>query len=212
VTPAVWLIASYLLGSIPSAYLAGRLARGIDLREHGSGNLGATNTFRVLGPRLAAGVMLLDMAKGFVPAAFFPQLDGGAAWGWALAYGGAAILGHVYSIYLRFHGGKGVATAAGVFLALSPVAVGIAVAGWLAVLRIGRMVSLASIVAAAILVAVLILTEGRPEVLTLGILVAAFVIYSHRANVRRILRGEEHRFGQGNDTGIARARKGEKRP
>jgi acyl phosphate:glycerol-3-phosphate acyltransferase len=194
--PWLWLIASYLLGSIPSSYLAGKWTRGIDLREHGSGNLGATNTFRVLGPRIAAPVMIFDLIKGFIPAAIFAQWDGSDAWAWALAYGAAAILGHVFSLYMRFRGGKGVATAAGVFLALSPVAVGVALAAWLIVLRVGRMVSLASIAAAVILVVTLILTEDRTEVLVLGIAVATFVVYAHRSNVRRILKGEEYRFGQ----------------
>jgi len=202
VTPLLWVLISYLLGSIPSSYIAGRVVRGIDLREHGSGNLGATNTFRVLGPRVAAPVMLLDMAKGLVPAALFPQLDGEAAWGWALAYGAAAILGHVFSIYMRFQGGKGVATATGVFAALSPVATGIALVAWLLVLRFGRMVSLASIVAAATLVGALVLTEDRAEVLALGVVVAAFVVFRHRSNVGRILRGEEHRFGTPGKPGL----------
>jgi acyl phosphate:glycerol-3-phosphate acyltransferase len=197
VIPLALVIVAYLLGSIPSSYIAGRVTRGIDLREHGSGNLGATNTFRVLGPRLAAPVMVADMGKGFLPTALFPQLDGTGQWGWALAYGAAAIVGHVFSIYMRFRGGKGVATATGVFLALSPVAMVIAIGGWRVVLRLSRMVSLASIVAAAILVVALVLTEDRSEVLTLGILVATFVVYAHRSNVGRILRGEEHRFGAG---------------
>lgn len=191
----LWVIASYLLGSIPSSYIAGRRVRGIDLREHGSGNLGATNTFRVLGPRVAAPVMVFDMAKGFVPAAVFAQWDGSDRWAWALAYGAAAILGHVFSIYMGFRGGKGVATAAGVFLALSPLAVGIAIVAWLGVLGITRMVSLASITGASIMVAAMVITEDRPEVLTLGIFVAAFVIFAHRTNVKRIFRGEEYRFG-----------------
>jgi acyl phosphate:glycerol-3-phosphate acyltransferase len=203
VTPLLWVVVSYLLGSIPSSYIAGRMVRGIDLREHGSGNLGATNTFRVLGARVAAPVMLFDMAKGLVPAALFPQLDGEAGWAWALAYGAAAILGHVFSIYMRFQGGKGVATATGVFAALSPVATGIALVAWLLVLRFGRMVSLASIVAAATLVGALVLTEDRAEVLALGVVVAAFVVFKHRANVGRILRGEEHRFGTTGKPGLA---------
>lgn len=193
--PLLWVVAGYLLGSIPSSYIAGRLVRGIDLRQHGSGNLGATNTFRVLGAKVAAPVMVFDMAKGFIPAALFAHWDGSEQWAWALAYGAAAILGHVFSIYMRFQGGKGVATAAGVFLALSPVAMGFAIAAWLGVLGFTRMVSLASITAAAILVGALVLTESRAEVLTLGIFVAVFVIYAHRANVKRIIRGEEHRFG-----------------
>jgi acyl phosphate:glycerol-3-phosphate acyltransferase len=199
-TPWLLLGLSYLLGSVPSSYIAGRVFRGIDLREHGSGNLGATNAFRVLGARLAAPVMVADLTKGFIPTALFPQIDMVENWRWALGYGAAAIIGHVFPIYMRFRGGKGVATATGVFLALSPVAVGVALAAWLAVLRIGRMVSLASIVAAVILVGALVLTESRPQVLSLGVVVAAFVIYAHRGNVRRILRGEEHRFGSPRNT------------
>ncbi|MDR0787871.1 MAG: glycerol-3-phosphate 1-O-acyltransferase PlsY [Gemmatimonadota bacterium] len=194
---AALLLASYLLGAFPSSYVAGRLTRGIDLRQYGSGNLGATNAFRVLGARVAAPVMAADMLKGFIPVAFFPHLDGNASWAWALAFGGAAILGHVFPVYMNFRGGKGVATATGVFLALSPVAVGVAMAVWLIVLRIWRMVSLASVVAAVVLVAALPLTESRPEVTTLGILVAVFVVFAHRSNIRRILRGEEYRFGSG---------------
>lgn len=196
IVPLAWVLASYLLGSVPSSYIAGRLVRGIDLRKHGSGNLGATNTFRVLGPKVAAPVMVFDIAKGFVPPALFGQWDHSSQWAWALAYGAAAILGHVFSIYMGFRGGKGVATGAGVFLALSPVAVGVAMAAWLAVLLWRRVVSLASIVAALVMTLVLILTESRPEVMTLGILVASFVIYAHRSNVKRLLRGEELAFGQ----------------
>ena len=195
-TPALLVVAAYLLGSIPSSYIAGRLVRDIDLREHGSGNLGATNTFRVLGAKVAAPVMLFDVLKGFAPAGLFPLWDGEGAWGWTLAYGAAAILGHVFSAYMRFRGGKGVATAAGVFLALAPVAVLAAFAVWLVTLKVGRMVSLASILAAVVLVAVLAFTAERPEVLGLGVAVAAFVIFSHRANIRRIARGEEYRFGR----------------
>ena len=113
------LLAAYLIGAVPTSYLIGRMARGIDLREHGSGNLGATNAFRVLGWRLALPVLLIDVFKGWFPAFVFPRLDG-AGWEWALAYGAAAILGHVFSVYVNFKGGKGVATGAGVFLALAP--------------------------------------------------------------------------------------------
>jgi glycerol-3-phosphate acyltransferase PlsY len=196
VTAYLLVVASYLIGSIPSSYLAGRWARGIDLREHGSGNLGATNTFRVLGARVAAPVMVLDVLKGLAPTLYFPRWDGRAAWAWALAYGGAAILGHVFSIYMRFRGGKGVATAAGVFTALAPLAVLPALVVWLVVLRVFRMVSLASICAAVALVVALAGTERRPPVLILGIAVALFVVYAHRANIRRIVRGEEYRFGR----------------
>jgi acyl phosphate:glycerol-3-phosphate acyltransferase len=188
------VLAAYLVGSFPSSYLAGRLARGIDLREHGSGNLGATNTFRVLGARLAAPVMILDVLKGFAPVALFPLWDGRTAWSWVLAYGAAAIVGHVFSVFTSFRGGKGVATAAGVFLALAPAAMAPALLAWLIVLFASRMVSLASLVAAMTLLISLLLLEDRQAVQLLGTAVAAFVIYAHRANIGRIARGEEHRF------------------
>jgi glycerol-3-phosphate acyltransferase PlsY len=196
VSPWLLVVASYLLGSVPASYVAGRMARGIDLREHGSGNLGATNTFRVLGAKVAAPVMAFDVLKGFVPAWFFPLWDASPDWRWALVYGAAAIVGHVFSIYMRFRGGKGVATGAGVFLALAPAAVGGAFLVWLVTLRLGRMVSLASILAAVTVVPFIWLTTERWEVRALGVVLGAFVVFSHRANVGRILRGEEHRFGR----------------
>jgi glycerol-3-phosphate acyltransferase PlsY len=195
-SPWLLLAASYLLGSVPASYLAGRWTRGIDLREHGSGNLGATNTFRVLGAKVAAPVMIFDVLKGFFPTLAFERWDSSADWRWALAYGAAAIVGHVFSIYMRFKGGKGVATGAGVFLGLAPAAVGGAFAVWLVSLFIGRMVSLSSILAAITVVPLLWLWQDRVEVLVLGTAVAAFILYAHRANVGRILRGEEHRFGK----------------
>jgi glycerol-3-phosphate acyltransferase PlsY len=196
VIAALLVVVAYLVGSTPSSYLAGKWTRGIDLRQHGSGNLGSTNTFRVLGPRIAAPVMVVDVLKGFAPAALFPQLDGRLSGYWALAYGAAAILGHVFSVYTRFKGGKGVATAAGVFLALAPAAVLPAIAVWLVVLAAWRMVSLASVSAALTLIIALLLLEHRPAVRVLGAAVATFVIFAHRSNLRRIARGEEYRFGQ----------------
>jgi acyl phosphate:glycerol-3-phosphate acyltransferase len=195
-THLLLVAAAYLLGAFPTSYLAGRLTRGLDLRLHGSGNLGASNTFRVLGARVAAPVMVVDMAKGFIPAWFFPLWAGGPVGAWALAYGAAAVVGHVFPVYLRFRGGKGVATAGGVFLALSPSAVGVALAVWLAVLGVGRMVSLASMSAALALVATLATFDRRPLVVGLGALMAAFVIFAHRDNIGRIVRGEEYRFGR----------------
>lgn len=195
-SPWLWVVVSYLLGAVPSSYIAGRLTRGIDLREHGSGNLGASNTFRVLGARVAAPVMLFDLAKGWIPASLFPLFDGSAAWEWMLAYGAAAIAGHVFPVYMRFRGGKGVATATGVFLALAPVAVAVALIVWGAVLALFRMVSLASIAAAIALAVLLLALETRAAVVWLGVGVAAFVILAHHSNLRRIARGEEYRFGR----------------
>jgi acyl phosphate:glycerol-3-phosphate acyltransferase len=198
VTPWLLLIAAYLLGAIPSSYIAGRAARGIDLREHGSGNLGASNTFRVLGARVAAPVMLFDVFKGWLPAWYFPSVDGAPAWEWALAYGAAAVIGHVLPVYMRFRGGKGVATAAGVFLAVSPpAAIGVAIGAWVLVLAATRIVSLASISAAVAMVVMLSVLETRAPVLWLGVAVASFVVFAHRSNIRRLVRGEELQFRRG---------------
>lgn len=194
--PAVGLAAAYLLGSIPAAYLAGR-ARGVDLRQHGSGNLGATNALRVLGWRVGVPVFLFDALKGFVPAFFFWRWFG-AHPHWAMAYGLAAIVGHVKPIFLLGRGGgggKGVATAAGVFLGLAPVAMLASTAVFAAVVFASGYVSLASLSAAVALVVALALTVGmRAPVFGVGVLVAAFVFWSHRANIGRLRRGEESSF------------------
>ncbi|HYJ80725.1 MAG TPA: glycerol-3-phosphate 1-O-acyltransferase PlsY [Longimicrobiaceae bacterium] len=197
--PWLLVLAAYLWGAIPASYLAGKWTRGIDLRRHGSGNLGATNTFRVLGARVAAPVMVFDILKGLLPVVIFSQLDGSADWRWELAYGAAAVVGHVFSVYMKLRGGKGVATSAGVFLALAPIAVGVGLAVWLVVMRLTRMVSAGS-VAAALAVAVILHVPGapvRPPVRILGTGVALFVVFAHRSNLARILRGEESRFSFG---------------
>jgi acyl phosphate:glycerol-3-phosphate acyltransferase len=194
VIQALLVLASYLIGSFPTSYVAGRAIRGIDLREHGSGNLGATNAFRVLGWRAATPIFVVDILKGFLPAWLFVQIDGTASTLWALLYGTAAIVGHVFSVYVRFKGGKGVATGAGVFLALAPVAVLGGLVLWLAIVFATGYVSLASITAAAALPLLVAILGAPREVLILSLLLAVFVIYAHRANIRRLLRGEEHRF------------------
>jgi acyl phosphate:glycerol-3-phosphate acyltransferase len=195
VTPWLLVVASYLFGAIPASYIAGRMAKGIDLREHGSGNLGATNTFRVLGAKVAAPVMLFDIAKGTIPVVAFSQWDGSPDWRWELAYGAAAIVGHVFSIYMRFKGGKGVATSAGVFGALAPVPLLAGFAVWLAVLKGMRMVSAASILAALTVGVLVWIVPTRAEVRFLGMAIVAFVVFAHRSNIGRILNGTEPRFG-----------------
>jgi glycerol-3-phosphate acyltransferase PlsY len=173
-----------------------RAARGIDLREHGSGNLGATNAYRVLGWPIAVPIFIVDIAKGWFPAFAFPRWDGVEGIHWALAYGAAAILGHVYSVYVGFKGGKGVATSAGVFLALAPVAVLIGLVVWAALVFATGYVSLASIAAALTVPIAIALRNGARPVLLLSIALAVFVVYAHRANIGRLRRGEEHRFGR----------------
>jgi glycerol-3-phosphate acyltransferase PlsY len=193
VIPALLLLAAYFTGAFPTSYVVAK-ARGIDLRQHGSGNLGATNTFRVLGWKAATPVFLVDVLKGWFPTFFFPRWDGADAWEWALAYGAAAIVGHVFSIYVGFKGGKGVATSAGVFLALAPVAVLISLALWAAIVFTTGYVSLGSIVAAIVVPVAVFFTVGVGPVLWLAIGLGTFVIFAHRANLRRLLRGQEHNF------------------
>ena len=196
-SPIVGVIIAYLAGSIPSAYIAGKL-RGVDLRQHGSGNLGATNVVRVLGPRIGAVVFIADLLKGFLPVYFLPiYTETLRPELWALVYGAAAILGHVKPIFLLGKGGgKGVATASGVFLALAFVPMLIAEVAWIGVFYFTRYVSLASLVGAAILpVAILVLyREPQSPVFIASVIIAAFVFWTHRANIGRLRRGEEHKF------------------
>jgi len=192
------MVVAYLLGSIPAAYIAGKLTRGIDLREHGSGNLGATNAYRVLGARIASVVMAFDAAKGAVPVLLFPRwMDTPQPDLWAIAYGVAAIIGHVRPIFLLWKGGgKGVATASGVFLGLAWLPALLSFGAWLVVLLASGYVSLASLCAAVVLPVALALTEGpRSPHFIVAALVSVFVFWSHRANIGRLRRGEEHRFG-----------------
>lgn len=192
------LVLSYLLGATPTSYWVGRASRGLDLREHGSGNLGATNALRVLGWRWALPVVLVDMGKGFVPVWLFPGLAG-VGLGWTLAFGAAAILGHMFSFWVGFRGGKGVATSAGVFLGLTPLAVLGALLVWAAVTFTTRFVSLGSICAALALPALVLATGGAEEgtsLLVFATALSVFVIWKHRSNVRRLIAGEENRFGR----------------
>ena len=187
------LLAAYLTGATPTSFIAGRI-RGIDLRQHGSGNLGATNAFRVLGWKAAVPIFMVDIAKGWFPTACFPLWDARPAPEWALAYGAAAIVGHVFSVYVRFRGGKGVATGAGVFLALAPLAVLACLLVWAAIVFATGYVSVASMAAALVLPALIYTSLGAGPVLWVAIGLAAFVVIAHRGNIRRLLRGEEHSF------------------
>jgi acyl phosphate:glycerol-3-phosphate acyltransferase len=192
-----WLIASYLLGAVPTSYLAARLFRGIDLREHGSRNLGATNLYRVLGWRYAVPVGLLDAAKGLVAVLVFaPRVSSSELF--ALICGLVAVVGHVFSVFVGFKGGKGVATAAGVMLGLTPAALGVAVLVWAALVYLTGYVSVGSIVAAAIFPLAVYLLEppDQPAMLWLDIAVAAAIVWFHRANIQRLFKGTENRFGR----------------
>jgi glycerol-3-phosphate acyltransferase PlsY len=196
-SPIVGVLIAYLVGSIPSAYLAGKF-RGVDLRQHGSGNLGATNVVRVLGAKIGAVVFIVDLLKGFLPVHFLPRYTETLQPElWALAFGVAAIFGHVKPIFLLWKGGgKGVATASGVFLALAFVPMLIAEVAWIGVFYFTRYVSLASLVGAAVLpIAILVLyREPQSPVFIASVIIALFVFWTHRANIGRLRRGEEHKF------------------
>ena len=198
--PAVAVVLSYVSGSIPSAYLAGRWS-GVDLRAHGSGNLGATNVLRVLGPRIGLLVFAVDIAKGALPVWFFPRMTplAGDVRVWvAVGCGVAAILGHIRPLFLGFgKGGKGVATACGVFLALAPVQTLLTLIVFAVVLLSSGYVSLGSLTSGLMLPVLLGLTIGvRSPVFAISVAVAAFVFWTHRANIKRLRNGEEHRFGK----------------
>lgn len=187
-------IASYLLGSIPTGYLFAK-AKGIDIRTVGSGNIGATNAFRVLGKTIGTSVLLIDALKGFVACryiAFGPTAPSEAH---QMIAGLCAILGHNYTCWLRFKGGKGIATSAGVLLALVPVGFAIALTTFLVVLGMSRYVSLSSITAAIVLPIGVWLAGGTAGMIILTSFLSLMAIYKHRANIQRLIAGTESRIG-----------------
>lgn len=191
---AVALI-SYLLGSIPTGYLAGKL-RGIDIRSVGSGNIGATNVFRALGRTAGTVVLALDILKGFCACRFVPAMfEAVPSENLRIVAGIAAILGHNYTCWLRFRGGKGIATSAGVLLGWMPLVLLIVLAVWILVFAASRYVSLASVSAAVALPAVAWFTDASGRMTVIAALVGALAVYKHRSNLRRLLDGTEHRFG-----------------
>lgn len=189
----VWMLAAYLVGSIPSAYVIPRLVAGVDIRKFGSGNLGATNVYRLLGWKFAVPVVLFDVAKGAGPVlaarSLLPQ-----HW-MPLTVGLAGILGHVFSIFVGFRGGKGVATSAGVLLGLAPKAVGASVAMWGIVLAIWGYMSLASMMGtASFAIWMRIFYPQMGFTFWVGLFLTAFIVFTHRTNIRRLLAGTEPRF------------------
>jgi glycerol-3-phosphate acyltransferase PlsY len=194
------ILISYLVGSIPFAAMAAR-ARGIDLREHGSGNIGATNAIRVLGKSLGIPVLLADIAKGWAAAALVPWAFGETSPDLAILCGAAAVLGHTFPITLGFQGGKGVATSAGALFALAPIPTALALAVFLIVLIVFRYVSLASISAAVALALLLWIRTGPLSLRLAGTALAALVIARHRSNLSRLLSRTESRVMLGRARG-----------
>lgn len=202
---ALVALAGYLLGSIPTGYVAAR-ARGVDIRSVGSGNIGATNVMRALGKRLGILVLLADALKGGLAAGLLPFLaaalpltsggtEGAPEWLRILA-GASAIVGHNYTCWLGFRGGKGVATTAGVLLVLMPRSFGICLLVWLVVFALSRIVSLASIVAALALPVALYAVRSSTTLVVVGACLGVLAIYRHRSNIRRLLAGTEPRVGR----------------
>ncbi|MFO0926008.1 MAG: glycerol-3-phosphate 1-O-acyltransferase PlsY [Gemmataceae bacterium] len=196
-------VASYLVGAIPFGYLIAR-ARGVDILAHGSGNIGATNVGRVLGRRWGVLVFLFDFAKGAAPVAIarwlLTQPDELPPDSLAVVAGISAFLGHLFPVYLRFRGGKGVATGAGVIAVLVPVLTAIVLVVWAAVLLTTRTMSLASLTAAALLLILRLATQEKPwhyehVVVTSFCLVACLLVFvRHQGNIRRLFAGTEHRL------------------
>ena len=201
----VWVLLalSYLIGATPTSYWVGRAVHSLDLRAHGSGNLGATNALRVLGWKSAVPVVVVDIAKGWAPAALFPAIAG-VAFPWSFGFGVAAILGHMCSPWVGFKGGKGMATGAGVFLALAPMAVGMGFLIWLVITWVTGYVSLASISVAAALPPLITFTphEGGVTLVWLTTVLAVFIVWKHRSNIGRLMRGEENRFCRAPESGV----------
>ncbi len=195
--------ASFAVGSIPWGLLVGRWVAGVDVRTIGSGNVGATNVSRALGGKWFFVVLVLDAAKGAGPVLALSHVAGEASSDWLrVACGFAAVLGHIFSPFLRFKGGKGVATGAGVFAALAPLPALCALGLFGVVLAISRFMSLASMVAAAALGPLaLVFREPVPEVV-FGAVVAAVVIARHRANLGRIAAGTEPRVFRKKETQV----------
>jgi glycerol-3-phosphate acyltransferase PlsY len=186
------VVGAYLIGSISPSVVLGRAFKGIDLREHGSGNAGTTNAFRVLGYKLGAAVLVADMLKGFLPVLAARMLTSPSV---TVAVALAAIIGHNFSIFLRGKGGKGVATGAGTLIAMMPLIFLLLLGAFFVVLLSTSFVSLASLTAAVLLIPAVFVTGQPTAYIVFSLLGSGFVLYAHRGNIERLLRGQESRSG-----------------
>ncbi|MCS7235564.1 MAG: glycerol-3-phosphate 1-O-acyltransferase PlsY [Armatimonadota bacterium] len=188
-TGPLLLLAAYLLGSVPTGLWVVRAVLGVDVRQLGSGNTGTTNVYRVAGPWVGAVVLLLDAAKGALPVLASGALGLGA--GWTVAAGLSSVVGHNWSVFLGFRGGKGVATSLGALTALSPTAAAVAVVVWGTAVVVTRYASVGSLLA-MLSVPVTLLARGEPGAhVALGAALAALGIWRHRSNLRRLREGTE---------------------
>ena len=199
------ILVGYLLGSIPTGVWMGQAFKGIDVREHGSKSIGATNVFRVLGAKLAIIVLLIDIAKGFFACYLAARINFGdtllTSNQLAIIGGLAAVLGHLFPAFARFHGGKGVATAAGILLFLAPLEMVFALIVFAVTLALTGYVSLGSILAALFFSAAILIEKyhfGYPlgdEMTGLAFLIFILIIFTHRANIQRLFQGKENKLG-----------------
>ncbi len=193
----LFAVLAYFMGSLPNGVVIGKRVKGIDIRDYGSGNSGATNAYRVLGPKYGIMVLVADVLKGFIPVMLADMA--GISGIPLILIGIVAIVGHSLSLFLNFKGGKGVATSLGVFLYLVPYVMLVVVAAFILVVYTTRYISLASIVGAALLPILTLfmpIREGidRPSIFIISLLMGLFVIYRHRSNITRLLNGTENKF------------------
>ena len=191
----ILVLSAYVLGSIPTGYLLGRLA-GVDVTKAGSGNVGATNVARVLGRSQGVLTLIADAAKGLIPVVV--AMQSGASSGATVLAGTAAFIGHLYPIFLKFKGGKGVATAFGVFIALAPLVALILLAVFALTALTSRIVSLSSMVTAATAPLILWLFHYPSLVIGMATFMGGAIILRHRSNIQRLIEGSEPRFRSAN--------------
>ncbi|MGA7829074.1 MAG: glycerol-3-phosphate 1-O-acyltransferase PlsY [Geobacteraceae bacterium] len=192
VTNSILLLCSYCIGSIPTGLLLAKAFGGVDIRTQGSGNIGATNVYRTMGRKVGILTLIGDCLKGLLPVLAAKSLHLPAEW--VALIGLAAFLGHIFPVFLRFKGGKGVATALGVFLATSPLAVLGALCVFITVLVSWRYVSLASLTAAAVMPLLITLIYRNPIFVAMSIVISVTVLLKHHENIKRLRNGTENKF------------------
>jgi glycerol-3-phosphate acyltransferase PlsY len=185
---------AYLVGSIPFGLLVSRALARVDIRRHGSGNIGTANVLRIVGKRAAAFTLLGDLLKGFLPVLAARSL--GVSEPWVAGVGLAAVLGHNWPVYLRFAGGKGVATSFGALLAMTPLPALLGLLAWMVVVLIFRYTSLAALIASACVPPVILFVAGAGPYLAFSLVAALLIFVRHRDNMKRLWAGTEHRVGQ----------------
>ena len=193
----IFVVIAYVFGSLPCGVWLGKGVKNIDIREYGSKNSGATNAYRILGPKYGIMVLILDALKGYIPLYIASLFDIGGIY--IILLGLVAILGHTFSFFLQFKGGKGVATSLGVFLFLMPKVVGILVLVFILVVGISKYISLGSVVCAALLPILAYFmpvrdSSTRIPLVIISLIVGIFVIYKHKANIQRLMEGKENKF------------------